>query len=52
VGVVKMYDIKPNGRNIPVTDDNKMDYIQLMTQFRMYVPLILTCPSSVPIAPF
>lgn len=37
VGVLKTYDIKTNGRNIPVTDDNKMEYIQLITQFRMYV---------------
>jgi hypothetical protein len=36
-GVVQVHDLIPNGRNIPVTDENKMEYIQLVTQFRMCV---------------
>lgn len=27
-GEVKIHDLIPDGRNIPVTDDNKMEYIQ------------------------
>jgi len=33
--VVKLYDIVPDGRYLPVTDDNKMEYIQKITQVRV-----------------
>jgi E3 ubiquitin-protein ligase HUWE1 len=28
-------DLKPNGRNIPVTEENKQEYVQLLTEHRM-----------------
>jgi E3 ubiquitin-protein ligase HUWE1 len=28
-------DLKPNGRNIPVTDENKDEYIQLIAEYRL-----------------
>jgi E3 ubiquitin-protein ligase HUWE1 len=28
-------DLKPNGRNIAVTDDNKDEYIQLIAEYRL-----------------
>jgi len=29
-GVTQTVDLKPNGRNIPVTDDNKLEYVHLI----------------------
>lgn len=34
-GRLEVHDLVPNGRNIQVTDENKMEYIKLMTHFRM-----------------
>jgi len=34
-GVVRTVELKPNGANIPVTEDNKMEYIQLATKHKM-----------------
>ncbi|EWM27813.1 dna binding protein ure-b1, partial [Nannochloropsis gaditana] len=34
-GEVKLYDVVPNGRHVPVTDENKMEYIQKIAQFRL-----------------
>jgi hypothetical protein len=34
-GAVKMKDLKPNGRNIPVTDENKDEYIKLICYAKM-----------------
>jgi E3 ubiquitin-protein ligase HUWE1 len=34
-GLVKVVDLIPNGRNIPVTDDNKLEYVQLVANHRM-----------------
>lgn len=34
-GQVEIVDLIPDGRNIPVTDDNKMDYVRLITHHRM-----------------
>lgn len=34
-GVTEARDLKPNGSNIIVTEDNKMEYIQLVTQMKM-----------------
>eukprot|EP00924_Labyrinthula_sp_SR-Ha-C_P001661 augustus_masked-scaffold_18-processed-gene-5.6-mRNA-1 protein AED:0.45 eAED:0.45 QI:0/-1/0/1/-1/1/1/0/4073 len=35
LGVVKTVELKPNGKNIAVTDENKMEYIQLCTKHKM-----------------
>ena len=34
-GKVEIIDLVSNGRNIPVTDENKFDYVQLVAQHRM-----------------
>jgi E3 ubiquitin-protein ligase HUWE1 len=34
-GKMKVVDLKPNGRNIPVTEENKQEYVQLLTEHRM-----------------
>eukprot|EP00932_Pfiesteria_piscicida_P017104 SRR837773.400.p1 GENE.SRR837773.400~~SRR837773.400.p1 ORF type:complete len:626 (-),score=265.69 SRR837773.400:249-2045(-) len=35
LGQMKIVDLKPNGRNLPVTNDNKHEYIQLMAEHKM-----------------
>jgi hypothetical protein len=35
LGEVKEIDLKPNGRDIPVTDDNKREYIDLLIKWRI-----------------
>jgi len=35
LGQLKIVDLKPNGRNMPVTNDNKHEYIQLMSEHKM-----------------
>ncbi|CDZ98238.1 E3 ubiquitin-protein ligase/Putative upstream regulatory element binding protein [Phaffia rhodozyma] len=34
-GVQQVHDLIPDGRNVPVTDENKMDYIQRIVNFRL-----------------
>lgn len=34
-GVTEIRDLKPNGRNIPVTEENKKEYIKLVCQMKM-----------------
>ncbi|KAL9049593.1 MAG: hypothetical protein Q9162_007134 [Coniocarpon cinnabarinum] len=34
-GEVKTIDLKPNGQNIDVTDDNKEEYVNLVTEWRI-----------------
>ena len=34
-GVIKIVDLIENGRNIPVTEENKQDYVQHMIEYRM-----------------
>lgn len=34
-GVTEVRDLIPNGRNIIVTEDNKMEYIRLVCQMKM-----------------
>ncbi|EDW25680.1 GL15281, partial [Drosophila persimilis] len=34
-GVTQIRDLKPNGRDIPVTEDNKFEYVQLVCQLKM-----------------
>lgn len=34
-GVQQVHDLIPDGRNVAVTDDNKMDYIQKIVNFRL-----------------
>lgn len=34
-GVSEIRDLKPNGRNIPVTEDNKKEYVKLICQEKM-----------------
>lgn len=35
MGVTKQVDLKPNGKNIPVTKDNVVEYIFLMADFKL-----------------
>ncbi|KAJ3342352.1 hypothetical protein HDU93_002468 [Gonapodya sp. JEL0774] len=34
-GVTTTYDLKPGGRDIPVTDENKEEYVELVTQWKV-----------------
>lgn len=34
-GVTQVVDLVPNGRNIPVTEDNKHEYVQLVVEYRL-----------------
>ncbi|KAG9244021.1 hypothetical protein BJ878DRAFT_422297 [Calycina marina] len=34
-GVVETIDFKPNGRNIPVTEENKKEYVRLMVEWKL-----------------
>ena len=34
-GVLEVRDLIPNGRNVQVTEDNKMDYVRLVCQMKM-----------------
>lgn len=34
-GVTETRDLIPNGRHIPVTEDNKMEYVRLVCQMKM-----------------
>jgi E3 ubiquitin-protein ligase HUWE1 len=34
-GETKIVDLVPNGRNIPVTDENKQEYVQLVVDHKM-----------------
>ena len=34
-GRVKVIDLKPDGQNIPVTDDNKLEYVSLLCEHHM-----------------
>ncbi|XP_022080949.1 E3 ubiquitin-protein ligase HUWE1-like [Acanthaster planci] len=34
-GVTEIRDLKPNGRNIPVTAENKLEYVHLVCQMKM-----------------
>lgn len=34
-GVIKIVDLIENGRNIPVTEENKQEYVQLMVEYRL-----------------
>ncbi|KAL8872238.1 MAG: hypothetical protein Q9174_002099 [Haloplaca sp. 1 TL-2023] len=34
-GVIETVDLIENGRNIPVTDDNKQEFVQLMVEYRL-----------------
>lgn len=34
-GEVETIDLKPDGTNIPVTNDNKLEYVELITQWRI-----------------
>jgi HECT-domain (ubiquitin-transferase) len=36
-GRIEEVDLIENGRNIPVTDENKLDYVRLIAHHRMYV---------------
>lgn len=35
LGQVKVVDLKPNGRHLPVTNENKHEYIQLVSEHKM-----------------
>lgn len=35
-GTDKIIDLKPNGRNIDVDNDNKVDFVKLVSFFRLY----------------
>lgn len=34
-GVTEIVDLVPNGRNIPVTEENKQEYVQLVVEYRL-----------------
>ncbi|KAL9132102.1 MAG: hypothetical protein Q9217_000138 [Psora testacea] len=34
-GVTEVVDLVPNGRNIPVTEENKQEYVQLVVEYRL-----------------
>lgn len=34
-GVLKIEDLKPGGRTIPVTEENKVEYVKLLTEMKM-----------------
>ena len=34
-GRIRVVDLKPNGRNIPVTNDNKREYVRLMCAHKL-----------------
>ena len=34
-GVTEVVDLVPNGRRIPVTEDNKQEYVQLVVEYRL-----------------
>jgi len=34
-GKMKVVDLKENGKNVPVTNENKHEYVQLVTEMRM-----------------
>jgi len=34
-GVTKIVDLIENGRNVPVTEENKQEYVQLMVEYRL-----------------
>eukprot|EP01114_Cavostelium_apophysatum_P006773 TRINITY_DN1823_c0_g1_i4.p1 TRINITY_DN1823_c0_g1~~TRINITY_DN1823_c0_g1_i4.p1 ORF type:complete len:3344 (-),score=945.09 TRINITY_DN1823_c0_g1_i4:44-10075(-) len=34
-GVLKLVELKPGGKNIPVTNENKDEYVRLITEFKM-----------------
>ncbi|GAO46185.1 hypothetical protein G7K_0422-t1 [Saitoella complicata NRRL Y-17804] len=34
-GVTKIIDLKPDGRNIPVTEENKQEYVKLVVEYRL-----------------
>ena len=35
VGATSVHDLKPNGRNIPVTKDNRIEYIHLVADYKL-----------------
>ncbi|KAF9765074.1 E3 ubiquitin-protein ligase ptr1 [Nosema granulosis] len=35
-GDTQIVDLKPNGRNIPVTDENKQEYIDLIVEYKLF----------------
>ena len=38
-GVTEVRELKPNGGNMAVTEDNKLEYIQLVCQLKMSVSI-------------
>lgn len=34
-GVIKVIDLKPGGRELPVTDENKREYVELLVKHRL-----------------
>ena len=34
-GLTEIRDLKPNGRNIPIVEENKREYVQLACQMKM-----------------
>lgn len=36
-------ELKPNGRDIPVTNDNRLEYIQKLAEFKLNVQLNKQC---------
>ena len=38
-GNVKIVDLKPNGRNVKVTESNKLQYLDLLAQYRLCISI-------------
>lgn len=38
-GVAKTVDLKPNGRDIMVTEENKREYVQLLVEYRLHLAI-------------
>ncbi|XP_019869937.1 ubiquitin-protein ligase E3C [Aethina tumida] len=43
LGETKVMELKPNGRDIPVTNDNRLEYIQKLAEFKLNVQLNKQC---------
>lgn len=47
-GVTETRDLIPNGRNVPVTEENKMEYVRLSCQMKMTGAIRQQCVLRMP----
>lgn len=43
LGETRIVDLKPNGRNIPVTNDNRLEYIHILADLKLNVQIKKQC---------